>query len=544
MSPRRRSATVLLLTLLVGACGYFNSYYNAQRRFSEAERAARRGATSEATSAYADAIARAAVSYRKHPDSRWSDDALLLIGRARFAMGEHEAARAALGRVLEQSRDRELRAAAAIYLGAALVRLGRADSALAPLAQGLTGAETGSELQALGRLWLGRAHLDRGDPAGWDELATAAARAGPLATEALLEQAARGIAVGDSVRGLHALAQLTREEAAESRLDSTLALVRRAASAWGGTRTAAALPGGEIDGWQSDTRTRVGLERALLLASAGDTAAAIAAALTAAERSAGTISGQARELAAGWLLGVADSIGDLVRVRAVLLPAVTHEGALRQVRRVRTLDVLLDRARGGQTAALFAAAEFARDTLRSPGLAHQLFLAYADVGASTVWAPKALLAALQLAVESEQVELRQRIRQYGGNPYVAAAQGESPDPAAYSAAEERLGRAVEAVRTDAAAAALAGDLRVGRAVAVLDSLRLLARTDSMRLRCGSLLDSLTLHGIRADSVRAACLRSDSAGITRFLAIDTLQLRDSVATRGARPKVVRDTLQAP
>ena len=537
----KRTRGLLLLSLLLGACGYFNSLYNAQRRFQEAERADRRGSRAEAMMAYQDAVARAAVSYRKHPGSRWADDALLLIGRARFAMGEHEAARAALGRVLEQSRDGDLRAAAAIYLGASLVRLGHADSAVAPLRQGIEGSGRGSELQALGRLWLGRAQLARGDTAGWAELETVARRDGPLGLDALLELGQRGVAAGDSARALRALASLARGGAAEAVLDSTLVLLQKAAAAWGAGRAAAALPTGPIDGWQPETRTRAALERALLLAAAGDTTAAIASAVAAAEHSNGMVSGQAREAAAGWLLARTDSIQDLARVRAILLPAVTHQGALLQVRRVRTLDVLLERARGGQTAALFAAAEFARDTLRSPRLARQLFLTYAEVAATTVWAPKALLASLPLSTTDERPAIEQRVRQFAGNPYLVAVQGAQPDADEYYRAEERLGRAVEAVRADAAAAALTGDLRVGRAVAVLDSLRELARTDSVRLRCGSLLDSLTLRGIRADSVRAACLRSDSAGITRFLAIDSTRLRDSATIRVERARAAHDTL---
>jgi hypothetical protein len=152
----------------------------------------------------------------------------------------------------------------------------------------------------------------------------------------------------------------------------------------------------------------------------------------------------------------------------------------------------------------------------------------------------ALIAAMPLYA-AERPAIEQRIRQFTGNPYLAVVQGELPDAGEFYSAEERLGRAVEAVRADAAAAALTGDLRVGRALAVLDSLRDLARTDSVRVRCGSLLDSLSLRGIRADSVRAACLRSDSADVTRFLAIDSTRLRDSAAVRGARPRAVRDTL---
>jgi hypothetical protein len=122
------------------------------------------------------------------------------------------------------------------------------------------------------------------------------------------------------------------------------------------------------------------------------------------------------------------------------------------------------------------------------------------------------------------------------------------DPAEFEAAEERLERSLVALRQAAFTAADQRDLRVVRAVATLDSLEVAALADSMRLVCGQMLDSLALTGIRGDSVRAACVRSDSALINKFLAIDTLLLRDSTAlaadTLRARRRVIRDTTSAP
>ena len=109
-------------------------------------------------------------------------------------------------------------------------------------------------------------------------------------------------------------------------------------------------------------------------------------------------------------------------------------------------------------------------------------------------------------------------------------------------AEERLGRAVTAVREDATARAQSADVRITRAVTVLDSLRLLARTDSFTVRCGTMLDSLALRGIRADSVRVACMRADTALVTRYLAIDSMKLRPGVADSARARSVRPDTLR--
>ena len=48
-----------------------------------------------ARTAYTASMAKAAKSYRKYPHSRWADDALFLIARARFQLGDYLPARAA-----------------------------------------------------------------------------------------------------------------------------------------------------------------------------------------------------------------------------------------------------------------------------------------------------------------------------------------------------------------------------------------------------------------------------------------------------------------
>jgi hypothetical protein len=204
--------------------------------------------------------------------------------------------------------------------------------------------------------------------------------------------------------------------------------------------------------------------------------------------------------------------------------------------------VLLAAAREGEHAALFAGAEFARDSLRAPRLARRLFLDYADSARATVWAPKALLAALPLSTEAERPALEQRLRGQAANPYIAAVQGRTDD-AAYYRAESELGLTVGALRSAAAAQAQSGDLRVGRALALRDSVRARARADSVTAGCGALLDSLSLRGVRADSARAACLRTDTAALGRYLVADTLLLRDSTGS-GGRNQARRDTLLTP
>ena len=48
--------------------------------------------------------------------------------------------------------------------------------------------------------------------------------------------------------------------------------------------------------------------------------------------------------------------------------------------------------------------------------------------------------------------------------------------------------------------------------------------------CGVMLDSLGVRGIRADSMRAACLRGDRTRVSALIRIDTLLLRDTTKAR--------------
>jgi hypothetical protein len=82
------------------------------------------------------------------------------------------------------------------------------------------------------------------------------------------------------------------------------------------------------------------------------------------------------------------------------------------------------------------AGEAARDILEAPELARRYFLAYAETQSTALWAPKALLAVLDLsALDSEpetngstreptRAELRRRLQEdYGSSPYVRAITG-------------------------------------------------------------------------------------------------------------------------
>ncbi|MGH7545002.1 MAG: hypothetical protein ACREKI_02345, partial [Gemmatimonadota bacterium] len=153
-------------------------------------------------------------------------------------------------------------------------------------------------------------------------------------------------------------------------------------------------------------------------------------------------------------LALADSISDLASVQELLARAGSG-GTGREVVEARLLSRRVERclkiAELGDVAWL-TAAEVARDSLDAPYLARALFLRFADELPTSVWAPKAILAALAAGPYPNGVpgapaddELRRRLHsEYASNPYVAAVdggrEGEGEDDAgvSFASAERAL----------------------------------------------------------------------------------------------------------
>src|SRR5207237_10755064 len=86
----------------------------------------------------------------------------------------------------------------------------------------------------------------------------------------------------------------------------------------------------------------------------------------------------------------------------------------------------------------FRVAELARDSLRAPALAGQLFLDIAGADTASLYAPKALVAALPLLPERRDSITSILETRYATSPYTHAFHGEPS--IAYVAAEDSLAR--------------------------------------------------------------------------------------------------------
>jgi len=98
----------------------------------------------------------------------------------------------------------------------------------------------------------------------------------------------------------------------------------------------------------------------------------------------------------------------------------------------------------------FRAAELARDSLGAPALAGQLFLEVAARDTASLYAPKALVAAIPMLPERRDSIAAVLDTRYAASPYTRAFHGEPS--VAYAAAEDSLARelGVEIARSSAA----------------------------------------------------------------------------------------------
>lgn len=535
---RPRTIALAAVWLSLGCGGYFNALYNARRRFGDGERAAARGEAERARTAWAESAQKANASFRGHPEGRWADDALYLAARAYFRLGQADSVRGALMNLLAFTQDEGIRSGAHAYLGAVEASLGESGTALVHLDSAIATLPAGDDAAPLAYLWRGRVRLDSGVGDGWADLATATTARGHLATEARFEIARRALVAHDSARTRAAILGLLHDAGAADQADSVVHLIEEAGHGWGAGFAHTMLEGRAAEAWPERVRGELNLARATTAFASGDTTGAIALARQVADRDAGVVAARARRLAAEWRLAIVDRVEDLAEVRSILFPIAAEARASGILRAIGAIDVLVERAeRNGELTSLFAAGEIARDELGSNRLAGALFVAYADRAPSAVWAPKALLAAAEMAPAGERADsLRRRFAGSPDNVYVRAVLGVA-DEEAYSTAEDRLSRTLLAVREAAVGEAGRRATGVTRMAATLDSIAVAARTDSVRIACAVRIDSLAITGIRADSVRGACVRGDSARIAALLEIDTLKLRAAADSVRARRRTV-------
>lgn len=150
MTPSRTIVTLFHLLFLGAAaagCVYYNTFYNARKRFEEAEQkrqevedasGSRRSNTRDVyvyRDLYMKAIRKASIVLDRHADSKWVDDSLLLIGKAFYWRGSYSEALLKFQELQRNFPKSELLEESLYWQGLALWASGKPDEARTVLTQ-------------------------------------------------------------------------------------------------------------------------------------------------------------------------------------------------------------------------------------------------------------------------------------------------------------------------------------------------------------------------------------------------------------------------
>lgn len=165
---------ILCLPVLLTGCAYYNTFYNARESYEEALEYARDNPEDPAhleKELLDNAIQGAGRVLSRYPDSRWVDDAQLLLGEALLLRGKRtlvgsgtsdfEQAMMSFSSVLVMTENEDLMDRARLGTGKAALELGRYNDAVAAFSQVST---RNARRFTTGRLLLCEAYLLAGEP--------------------------------------------------------------------------------------------------------------------------------------------------------------------------------------------------------------------------------------------------------------------------------------------------------------------------------------------------------------------------------------------
>lgn len=420
---------LLILLLGTSACAYYNGLYNARGLVKRAESAARDGKDSVAVAAWREAAAKADTVVTRYPKSRWSDDALLVSGTSSALAGDCTHGLERLGQWERHPRaDARQRVRATLARGACLVRHGEFARALDTLGPAV--ADRDATRSRIAAAWAARAALGAGR---LDTVTALASRARSDALDAELATAA--LSSGHAALAERILGQRAGEWRSLAAIHLPLAMLAQVdrAAAEGIVQVAQAGRGSRVErarlsaiagSWSErdgDVRSaRAHYERTLRMSTDTALVAEVNSRLGLLEvRTAGTLE-QAQALLER-ARGKAIATTELARV----------DSALRLTTRLANAD-------DTTAASLFLAAEVARDAVGAVPLARALFLRAARQRPTSSLAPKALLAAADLAPDSARVWRAQVLARYADSPYAHALEGKPVSSAALATDEHLL----------------------------------------------------------------------------------------------------------
>lgn len=424
---RRRAARIVVLAGMGWGCVYYNGLWSAHRYAADARRAERDGQHEVAVSNWSVAAVEAESVAVHHPHSRWLPEALVTAAEGLAGAGDCAAAAAYLARADSVKTDEAHRERLALVRARCALDAEDADAAEA-FARPVLGSRD-EERRRRAALLAGRAARLRGS---YDQAVDLFARSPER--RAGVEEALTLIAAGHLGRADSLCDQLVDRKLLEADWDSIFAAFDAAAAADSTSRLVGrVVPRARLS---PGARARLYLDDGYRLLEAGEPSAAgdrFAQAAAAAPDSAEFDKAQVARLQAR--VAALTSRDGLDSVTADLAQYLARGSGVTEARRLAHLV--------GQVAvpdstvvATFRLGELARDSLFARPLAATLLLGFARREPQSLFAPKAILAAIPLSPERSDSLLGVLDAQYPRSPYLLALRG-SPSPG-FRAAEDSL----------------------------------------------------------------------------------------------------------
>jgi TonB family protein len=120
-------AVILLLSLLTGGCVYYNTFYNAKKFYNDAESSREKGKRDTARGTeltnYQNAIKKCSKVLSEFPGSKYEDDALFMIGKSFYYLGEFQKAERKFRELLSNYPDSKFATESRFFLGKSRLKL-------------------------------------------------------------------------------------------------------------------------------------------------------------------------------------------------------------------------------------------------------------------------------------------------------------------------------------------------------------------------------------------------------------------------------------
>ncbi|RKY85712.1 hypothetical protein DRQ09_06910, partial [candidate division KSB1 bacterium] len=118
---------IVITFIILYNCAYFNTFYNARKAFNSAYKMSKNRTSekisSQEASLYNKAIEKASVILETYKNSRWVDDALLLIGKSFYFKGEYDKATIKFSELAENFPNSKLLPESNYWWGLCLLKL-------------------------------------------------------------------------------------------------------------------------------------------------------------------------------------------------------------------------------------------------------------------------------------------------------------------------------------------------------------------------------------------------------------------------------------